>query len=399
MKVKIIICAFSIAAAVVTNVAVASGDDFTESDANAMSLYRNGDKDGAIKLWSEMVKYGGIYDPSVKGADMVALHLAKAYYDRLKDDRGNDELLMKIVWYLSKAGVYGSNEVRENVNNLIMQLNNGESEDVYKKTVVKLAAEDVRSRVLEQESVRAEWAKLELKQKEIDQSRAKAKTEMDAANRKISGLERRIEEERKEAQEKMDAANKKIEDLEQGGRSQYQEISKIRKDCDDEKEKIRKKSQQLVLKAKEDISRLRDEKDDIEQRRKDAEERFEKERAEVNKLKAQLEQRSHESPYYMPIPAGFWRGLGTITFSPINYFRCIPQAYSLSEDGFVLAVPFICVWDSIYVVADALMGTVDTLTFGEAGNDYYKDGATPWCWERENNLNEIEKTFYKKREP
>ena len=186
---KIVVGAM-VALVVVSAAFGAAEGDLIETDKNAMTLYRNGDKEGAIKLWSGCVPYQELYDPAIKGADVVSLHLAKAYYDKLKDDRGNEELLNKIVWYLSKAGLYGDAEVRDNVNSLITVINEGENGDVYKKTLLRLVSDDVKREVAARESLRAEKKKLEQKTREMDKRIAEAENGRADAERRQTEAEK-----------------------------------------------------------------------------------------------------------------------------------------------------------------------------------------------------------------
>lgn len=385
-----------------TGVAAEDGS-LMELDAGAMSLYRSGDVAGAIKLWSENVPYLGVFDPQVKGADVVALHLAKAYYQQLQSHQADWELRRKCVWYLSRAGLYGDSKTRAEAQALVCQMNLGEAGDAYRRAVLDLATVEAQEKVKARDALTKEYARLESE---------RAQWKKDLENAQVGRAQ--AEQEAKSWQDRSSKQQDQIQRLEQA-------VEKAKSDAEARVAKIRAAADTRVAKAQDEAAEAQQKGiDALAQARADhnaemltasasSAELLQKCRVAEQDLKttalqlqdAQSRIKSLEevarNPYHMPPPAGFWRGLGTAVFSPINYFRCIPQAYSLSEDGFVLATPFVCAFDTVYVGTDVITGLLDAVSFGVFGNDHYADGGTPWCWERVNDLNDIGKTFYLKR--
>lgn len=346
----------------------AAEGDLVEMDKNAMTLYRNGDKEGAIKLWSGCVPYLGLYDPAVTGIDIVSLHLAKAYYDKLKDDHGNEELLKRIVWYLSKAGLYGDAEVRDNVNNLITVINEGENGDIYKKTLLRLVSDDIKREVAAMESLRSEKMKLEQKSREMDKRIAEAERARD-------GLERQVQE------------------LKVSGGQTNGTLSEQVKKIQEERNRLEEEKKALSQR----LARANSEVEAMEKDRSSAEARLFEARVRIEKLE-KISNLNGDGEYNMPIPAGFWRGLGTVFFSPMNYFRSVPQTASLMEkdESLFIAYPVVLVWDTAYVATDIAMGVLDMVSLGWFGNRMYKDNLTPWFWERSNDFQKSSGSTFEK---
>lgn len=406
---KIVVSAMIALVMVSTDLMSAEGD-LVAADKNAMTLYRNGDKEGAIKLWSGCVPYLELYDPSIKGADVVSLHLAKAYYDKLKDDRGNEELLKKIVWYLSKAGLYGDAEVRDNVNNLIAVINEGEDGDIYKKTLLRLVSDDVKREVASRESLRSEKVKLEQKIRTIDKKIAEAeKGRADAEKHQMEAEEelKKCRDSLAKEKHEADAARKAKEAAERqrdGLERQIQELKvtggRTNGTLTDQMTKLNEELKRLekekdVLSQK--LTRANSEIETIEKDKSRAEARLSEARVRIEKLEKSANA-DDTGEYYMSIPAGFWRGLGVVSFSPFNYFRSFPQTASLMEkdEGLVIAFPAILVWDTAYVATDVAMGVLDMVSLGWFGNRMYKDNLTPWFWERSNNFHKSSGSTFEK---
>ena len=413
---KIVISAM-VALVVASSAFGAAEGDLIEADKNAMTLYRNGDKEGAIRLWSGCVPYLELYDPSIKGADIVSLHLAKAYYDKLKDDRGNEELLKKIVWYLSKAGLYGDAEVRDNVNSLITVINEGEDGDIYKKTLLGLVSDDVKREVAARENLRSEKMKLEQKKHEMDKKIAEAeKGRADAEKhqteaeeelkkcREILAKEKHNTDEAKreagEAKKAIEAAERtqkglerQVQDLKVAGGRPNSTLNEQMKKFNEEKNRLEEENKVLSQR----LARANSEVEAMEKDRSRAESRLADARVRIERLE-KTSNPNGDGEYYMPIPAGFWRGLGCVSFSPFNYFRSFPQTASLmaKDEGLVIAFPAILVWDTVYVATDVAMGVLDIVSLGWFGNRMYKDNLTPWFWERSNDFHKSSGSTFEK---
>ena len=95
------------------------------------------------------------------------------------------------------------------------------------------------------------------------------------------------------------------------------------------------------------------------------------------------EQVFNDNPYYMPIPLGIFRGLGTTVMSPCNIFMSWPASFEVESDIWLGPLPLVgTIFASAYIGKDAVFGLADFCTLGWAGNCHYDGDTSPWWWQR-----------------
>ena len=102
--------------------------------------------------------------------------------------------------------------------------------------------------------------------------------------------------------------------------------------------------------------------------------------------------KSTASSYWTP-PLGMFRGICTVAMSPLNLFRAFVKVEKQFSGGWLKwLMPFAytgvalqLIPCAIETVGDCVMGTLDIVSLGFLGNEFYSGDVTPWFWERNNN--------------
>ena len=101
--------------------------------------------------------------------------------------------------------------------------------------------------------------------------------------------------------------------------------------------------------------------------------------------------KSTASSYWTP-PLGIFRGICTVAMSPLNLFRAFVKVEKQFSGGWLkwltpfayTGVALQLIPCAIETVGDCVMGTLDIVSLGFLGNEFYSGNVTPWFWERDN---------------